>query len=515
MHRNRTLPRTRRLFSGPDALGIMVVACTIAVVVGACASDDNASPETGAATSQSAVARPSTTQPVATEPTTAESVTSEPTRPEPSATEPSGTVGDQVAAATGVTMQQFRTAVDAYCGPYGASVGSLPANDGTIETARVQVDVLRSTADDLAVTQIKPPDDLHSQFDEVVRMGGLAESALADAEEAIASGDVATAEAAIDTHIGVLTGNAARFALMGATCATADSDRGASADLSVVLEGQAAQIATGLGSVWVSEFATGDVVRLDPRTGEVLARINVGEGLLKVQRADERIWARTRDAFVRIDPATNTIDATLAKSDVGAFANRNWATDGAMWVCDGQLLHRYDPTTVERVATVDIGIDCDVVSATEDLVVAWVYDDAPGATREPMAAFIDPTTNELLATLALPVDVLAPAIFDDVVFFAGNFNSTAVVVDRDGWTVASTHDLGRIAHGGGIATDGSSIFIPTKDGFPNDVLVVDATTYEVVDTITPLDVNGVAVEDGSLWVTHETFNVVQRFDLPT
>lgn len=88
-----------------------------------------------------------------------------------------------------------------------------------------------------------------------------------------------------------------------------------------------------------------------------------------------------------------------------------------------------------------------------------------------------------------------------------------MVVDRDSWTVTSTHDLGRITHGGGIVTDGSSIFIPTKDGSPNDVLVVDAATYEVINTVTPLDVNGVAVEDGTLWVTHETFNVAQRFDL--
>ena len=70
-----------------------------------------------------------------------------------------------------------------------------------------------------------------------------------------------------------------------------------------------------------------------------------------------------------------------------------------------------------------------------------------------------------------------------------------------------------ITGGGGIVTDGESIFVPTHDALPNDVLVVDAETYQVVDTIEPLDVNGVALLDGSLWVTHQTFNVVQKFDL--
>ncbi len=186
-----------------------------------------------------------------------------------------------------------------------------------------------------------------------------------------------------------------------------------------------------------------------------------------------------------------------------------------MWICDGQQLHRFDPTTVERIATVDIAIDCDQVLGTSDLVIAWVYDDEPGATREPVAVMVDPATNQVLSAVPLPVDVLAPAIFDDRVFFAGNYNSTAVLVDRADWTVASTHDLGRITHGGFIVTDGTSIFIPTKDGFPNDVLVVDAETYEIIDTVEPLDVNGVALLDDSLWVTNETFNVAQRFDLPT
>ena len=78
----------------------------------------------------------------------------------------------------------------------------------------------------------------------------------------------------------------------------------------------------------------------------------------------------------------------------------------------------------------------------------------------------------------------------------------------------TTPDLGRVTHGGGIATGGVSIYIPTKDGFPKDVLVVDATTYEVVDTIEPLDLNALALDDGALWATSGRLAVGQRFDLP-
>ena len=257
------------------------------------------------------------------------------------------------------------------------------------------------------------------------------------------------------------------------------------------------------------------MVRIDADTGEIVARIAVGESPLKVQPADGRIWVRTADAFVRIDPNTNTVDATLLKADVGPATNRNFAVDGAMWVCDGHQLHRYDPTSLDRRATVDLDIDCDYVQAWDELVIAWVYNDDPSLSADPAAAMIDPATNEVLATIPLPVDVLGPVVFDDRVFFAGNSNSTAVVIDRAGWTVSATPDLGRVAHGGAIATDGNSIYIPTNDSFPRDVLVVDATTYEVVETIEPLDLNSLAVDGASLWVTSGALGVAQRFDLPT
>ena len=43
--------------------------------------------------------------------------------------------------------------------------------------------------------------------------------------------------------------------------------------------------------------------------------------------------------------------------------------------------------------------------------------------------------------------------------------------------------------------------------------MLDAETFEVADTIEPLDVNGIMVDDGALWVTHPWTNVLQRFDL--
>jgi len=43
--------------------------------------------------------------------------------------------------------------------------------------------------------------------------------------------------------------------------------------------------------------------------------------------------------------------------------------------------------------------------------------------------------------------------------------------------------------------------------------VLDAETFEHVDTLEPLNVNGVVAEDGALWLVHPDTNVLQRFDV--
>jgi hypothetical protein len=409
-------------------------------------------------------------------------------------------------------MADFRADVAALCGPAVSALATLPDNDGTLETALEQIAILRA-ARDAGQPVIEAPAALAAQVAEIEEINSAANTALSDAEAAAAAGDIAAAEASINLHLDELGSGAGRYALIGASCGPADASRATNADLTVPLRGDASQIAIGFGSVWVSEFQNDTVVRIDPDGGDIVARVDVGAGPIKAQPADDKLWVRTRDSYDRIDPQTNTVDATLPKADVGPSANRNWAVDGAMWICDGRTLHRYNPTTIEPVARIDLGFDCEQVFATPDLVVAWSSDD-PGLTTAAAASVIDPTTNQVLATIDLPVDVLSAVVLKSAVFFAGRDVATAAVVDRATWTVTSTPDLGRVTGGGGgIATDGESIFVPTKEGAPEDVLVVDATTFSVVDVIEPLGANHVAVLDGSLWIADGILNVTQRVDL--
>ena len=140
----------------------------------------------------------------------------------------------------------------------------------------------------------------------------------------------------------------------------------------------------------------------------MIASIDVGARPAKLQAADGRLIVRTDDAYLAVDPATDQVVATLAKADVGPAANRSWAVDGALWICDGQSLHRYEPTTFEAVTSLELGFDCGQVYATEELVIAWSYNEDEGESGTSVAAFVDPGADEVTATVPLPVDAGVP-----------------------------------------------------------------------------------------------------------
>jgi hypothetical protein len=398
------------------------------------------------------------------------------------------------------------------CDP--ARFAVLPNTGGDPQRVGEVLAFLNADRDAVApIESLDVPIELAVGFEPVLAASASAREAFEAAEEAAAVGDLVDAERLVSRHFAHLRSIAGRLAVMGLACGSADPARAATADLNVPLDLHAEQINVGFGSVWVSQKRGDNVVRVDPISGEILATIDVGTDPLKLQPADGRMWVRTLDAYVAIDEATNTVAARLPKADVGPSANRNFAIDGAMWICDGHRLHRYDPTTLAPIANIEIGVRCDFVYATPDTVLTWTLNEEPGESGESATTVIDPTTNQVVATIDLPIDVVWPVVLDHIVFFGGQLNNGAVVIDRATWTVASTLELPDVVGGGGITTDGTSIFVPTRGEQPWNVLVLDASTYEVVDTFEPLDVNGVAALEGSLWVTNPFTNVLQRFDI--
>jgi outer membrane protein assembly factor BamB len=80
----------------------------------------------------------------------------------------------------------------------------------------------------------------------------------------------------------------------------------------IALADNLGSIDSGLGAVWATDPSKGHVLRLDPRTREVRARIPVG-GEAGVTVGAGAVWAfNERGRLVRIDPATNRVTDRVA-----------------------------------------------------------------------------------------------------------------------------------------------------------------------------------------------------------
>jgi DNA-binding SARP family transcriptional activator len=110
-------------------------------------------------------------------------------------------------------------------------------------------------------------------------------------------------------------------------------------------------IARGAGSLWVARAVEGDVLRLDPATGEPRRRIRVPHAPRALAYAPDGLWVLTSDSVERIDPATDKITASgpvPADSSAIAFGGGYvWVaneTEGTVSKIDGSghIVHTYD-----------------------------------------------------------------------------------------------------------------------------------------------------------------------------
>jgi ABC-type transport system substrate-binding protein/streptogramin lyase len=121
-----------------------------------------------------------------------------------------------------------------------------------------------------------------------------------------------------------------------------------------------ADVAVGLGAVWVTDMNSQTLLRINPRYGQItrirlpaqgLSRPGVGGG---VAVGAGSVWvAQGLSRVVRIDAATGRVEATVPIPDANVVASG----EGAIWVAASDLgtLTKIDPRTGTVVATARIG----------------------------------------------------------------------------------------------------------------------------------------------------------------
>jgi hypothetical protein len=223
--------------------------------------------------------------------------------------------------------------------------------------------------------------------------------------------------------------------------------------------GAVSAVTYGFGSVWVASFdgsERGSITRLDAETGEELTRIS------------------TRDVL----PTWEVGGGDLTVGDGSVWFAGASPSPGEPGGVHAYLL-RIDPTTSEVVATIDLRAAAPSDVAIDDHGV-WVMSDGLGEHPQMEISLIDPSTNEMTATI--PLDS----------WYGHHLFSV------DGWIVAGTN-----------AGSGSR---ENEGGAPEAVLnVIDPGTATEVRTI-PAS-GSPAAGDGALWIT--TGDALERVDPST
>ncbi len=151
--------------------------------------------------------------------------------------------------------------------------------------------------------------------------------------------------------------------------------------------------ARAFGDLWVVDW-DGLVLRLDPKTENVLATVAVGNAPTAIAAGAGALWvANTDDGTVsRIDP-TNVVTATIpvghGPSAIAVGAGAVWVTEGL----DGDLV-RIDPTTNAATSVISVGGTPSGVAAGRTGV--WVVD-----SKGEMLVRVDPTTTSITAKIPL------------------------------------------------------------------------------------------------------------------
>ena len=166
------------------------------------------------------------------------------------------------------------------------------------------------------------------------------------------------------------------------------------------------------GSLWSASARRGqdgELIRMDPRTRKIEARIPAGmfsyESTLAA--AGERLWVLTdpEGVLTAVDPETNQADGTVAVEPrsfgLAAGFGSLWVTSMGPGVEGGQaegpgFLQRIDPETREVVARIELGPRPLFLACGEGMV--WVVNQGDGSV-----SVVDPVTNTVARTIALGI----------------------------------------------------------------------------------------------------------------
>ncbi len=273
-------------------------------------------------------------------------------------------------------------------------------------------------------------------------------------------------------------------------------------------------VAVGESGVWVVRDGV-RLVRIDPLTGTVAARVGVGDEIgsdrpCGVAVGAGAVWATTRGGSVaRVNPQTNRVGRLIDVEDATCVA----VGSGGVWVTSPSLglVTRIDPATNETVAEIPIGSA--PLGIATGFGAVWVA--SPGSPEEGGGTVtrIDRQANAVAATIDLPGLPEYVATGANGVWVTGD-DGTVTHIDPRGDEIiepaSQVAETGRttVAVGGGSVWAAPVGALGTQTGAR-----IDPSTGQVADEPVPVGESPLGMDfgSGSLWVANYETGTVTAF----
>ena len=266
-------------------------------------------------------------------------------------------------------------------------------------------------------------------------------------------------------------------------------------------------------SAWIACKEQSRVIRVSTETGKTTKSVSLHGPVIAVASGFGSIWALDSGGTLsRLNSRTAKVVKRIGLSVAAAY--NIWIGGGSLWVADdqGATVIRVSPQTNTVVARVSVGDG--PASMAFDGTTAWVINH-----RETTIHRIDLATNRSRLLTTLGGDAPERIVWSHDRLWVTGRGTDLLRVNPASGAVERTIEIG--ASGIDLAAVGDDLWIPTRNaatdqsGFPTlaalkRVSVLSEAVSTVAEPTSRLDVNGLAVANGAVWIADNRSGYLYR-----
>jgi streptogramin lyase len=279
-------------------------------------------------------------------------------------------------------------------------------------------------------------------------------------------------------------------------------------------------VAAGEGSIWVTEYERGNLVRIDPATNRVVGRVHVGDHASQLLVQGGFVWVLDDlgKAVIRVDAVNNRqVNRIPIVTDFFSRPLAFAGGAGSVWVTVGTNSYStHAPSVLGELVQIDTATSA-VTKTTIDGIAAGVTvgDGALWVStilQEPTSIFrIDPATKKVVARVETGHVGGGPVAFTDSGLWVANVDGYLTHIDSRTNKVVGSFEVGSPEWPAMLAV-GKDLWLSAP--LDNLVARIDPTTGAVSKTIPAgRRPQGFAFLGNDLWVANYVDGTVMKLPI--